>query len=367
MKVTLRWRSLDELGATDLQAWTELGARAEPHPNPFAMPQFVLPASRWLTPSQPPRLAWIEQTGAATRRLIAVGVFTARRPSLFVPLPHLREYRSLHTPRGGLLVAAGCTAAAIGALLDSLRKQSQWHALDLRNLPSCGGQLDVARQMAESQGGGWFQRRTFARPILDVYAGGSAYVHVDSRDRRRRRRRLGEKGVLEYRLLQGAQVDGRAVADHLRLEHAGWKGECGSSLQSSPAQAAFFREMIAGFVGIGAAAFMETRLDDQVIASSSNLLLGDTLNGIKIGWDPAFATFSPGRINETELHKLLPGHLPQVKTYDSQSQERSYLADMLPQRMQMATGTLALSRGAACAIRAACWLRPLAWRLQRDD
>ena len=367
MKVSLRWRSLDELDASDLQVWTALSEGAEPHSNPFAMPQFVLPASRWLTPSQPPRLAWIEQTGAATRQLIAVGVFSARRPNLFVPLPHLREYRTLHTPRGGLLVAAGCTAAAVRALLDSICKQSRWHVLDLRNFPLRGEQLDVARQMAESQGGGWFQRRTFARPILDIYAGGSAHVHVESTDRRRRRRRLGEKGVLEYRLLQGAQVDGRVIADHLRLEHAGWKGERGSSLQSSPAQAAFFHEMIAGFVGIGAAAFMETRLDDQVIASSSNLLLGDTLNGIKIGWDPAFATFSPGRINESELHKLLPEHLPQVKIYDSQSQEHSYLADMLPQRMEVVTGTLVLNRGAARAMRAARWLRPLAWRLQRDD
>ena len=367
MKATLRWRSLDELDATDLQAWAELGARAEPHPNPFAMPQFVLPASRWLTPTQPLRLAWIERTAAAARQLIAVGLFTARRPNLFVPVPHLREYRTPHTPRGGLLVAAGCTTATVGALLDSLRKQSQWHALDLRNLPLRDGQLEIARRMAESQGGGWFQRRTFARPVLDVYAGGNAYVHVDSKDSRRRRRRLGEKGALEYRLLLGSQVDGRAVADHLRLEHAGWKGERGSSLQSSPAQAAFFREMIAGFVGLGAAAFMEIRLDDRVIASSSNLLLGDTLNGIKIGWDPAFATFSPGRINETELHKLLPERLPQVMTYDSQSQERSYLADMLPQRMEMATGTLALSRGAARTMRAARWLRPLAWQLQRYD
>ncbi len=367
MKATLRWRSLDELDATDLQAWAELGARAEPHSNPFAMPQFVLPASRWLTPSQPLRLAWIEQTAVATRQLLAVGVFTAKRPNLFAPIPHLREYRTPHTPRGGLLIAAGCTSATVGALLDSLRKQSHWHALDLRNLPLRDGQLEIARQMAESHGGGWFQRRTFARPILDVYAGGSAYVHVDSTDRRRRRRRLGEKGMLEYRLLQGAQVDERVIANHLRLEHAGWKAERGSSLLSSPTQAAFFREMIAGFVDIGAAAFMETRLDDQVIASSSNLLLGDTLNGIKIGWDPAFASFSPGRINETELHKLLPEHLPQVKTYDSQSQENSYLAAMLPQRMEVVTGTLALNRGAARVMRAARWLRPLAWRLQNDE
>ena len=367
MTIALRWRPLSELDTADLQAWAGLGARAEPHPNPFAMPQFVLPASRWLTPSKPPRLAWIEQVATTGRQLIAVGAFTVERPNLFVPLPHLRGYRTLHTPRGGLLVAAGCTAIAVGALLDSLRDESRWQALDLHNLPLRDGHLDIARRQAEQQGGGWFPRRSFARPILDVYASGNAYTHVESKDRRRRRRRLGEKGALEFHLLQGAQADERALADHLRLEHAGWKGERGSSLQSSPAQAAFFHEMITGFARINAAAFMETRLDGEVIASSSNLLLGDTLNGIKIGWNPAFAAYSPGRLNETELHKLLPVRLPQVASYDSQSQENSYLADMLPHRMEVATGALALSRGAARAMRAARWLRPLAWRLQHDN
>lgn len=367
MKAALRWRSLDELDAADLQAWTELGMRAEPHPNPFAMPQFVLPASRWLTPTKLPHLAWIEHVGAAARQLIAVGVFTAERPNLFVPLPHLRGYRTPQTPRSGLLVAAGCTATAIDALLGSLGGESRWQALDVHNLPLRDGQLEVAKPLAESRGGGWFQRRAFTRPVLDVYAGGSAYAHVESKDRRRRRRRLGEKGRLEFHLLLGTQANERAVADHLRLEHAGWKGDGGSSLQSSPAQAAFFREMIAGFASIGAAAFMETRLDGKVIASSSNLLLGDTLNGIKIGWDPAFATFSPGRLNEAELHKLLPERLPRATIYDSQSQERSYLADMLPHRMDVATGTLALTRGAARAMCMARWLRPLAWRLQQND
>ena len=363
MNTSLRWRAPDELEPVDLQAWTELGLRAGPRPNPFAMPQFVLPAARWLTPSGPPRLAWLERAGAKGRQLLAVGAFTAERPNLFVPVPHLRDYRTLHTPRCGLLVAAGDAEAAFATLLAALRS-SPWHALDLRNQPATDGQLDIARRLAGAQGGGWFPRRVFARPILDMHAGGMA--HVESKDRRRRRRRLAEQGALEFLLLQGAQADASAVGEHLRLEHAGWKGERGSSLLSSPAQTAFFREMIAGFAGLGAALFMETRVAGRVIASSSNLLLGDTLNGIKIGWDPAYAAFSPGRLNEAELHRQLSERLPQAAIYDSQSQERSYLADMLPHRMDVVTGTLALDRSAALAMRAArCW-RPLAWRLQDD-
>lgn len=363
MNATLRWRTPDELEPADLQAWTELGMRAGPLPNPFATPQFVLPAARWLTPSRRPKLAWMERIGTTARELFAVGAFTVERPNLFVPVPHLRDYRTLHTPRCGLLVASGDTEAAVACLLDALHASS-WHALDLRNQPALDGQLDIARRLAESRGGGWFQRRAFARPMLDMYADGTAYAHVESSDRRRRRRRLAERGALEFHLLHGMQADARAVGEHLRLEHAGWKGEGGSSLLSTPAQTMFFREMFAGFATIGAAAFMETRLDGRVIASSSNLLLGDTLCGVKIGWDPAFAAYSPGRLNESELHKCLPANLPQVVLYDSLSQEHSYLADMLPQRMDVATGTLALSRGAAWAMRAARGIRPLARRLQ---
>ena len=367
MSTRLRWRAPGELDAAERQAWTELGLQAGPHPNPFAMPQFVLPALRWLTPAQPPRLAWIERRGRASRQLLAVGAFQSRGPNLFVPLPHLCDYRTLHTPRSGLLVAPGEIATAMTALLDALRAQSRWRALDLRNLPDRDGQLQTARQLALAQGGGWFPRRSFARPVRGIHAGDGATAQVESKERRRRRRRLAEQGALSFHLLQGAQADAQALEQHLHLEHAGWKGERGSSLLSSPAQAAFFRDMIAGFAALGLAAFMETRLDGKAIASSSNLRLGDTLNGLKIGWDPAYAAFSPGRLNETELQRRLPQELPQPGFYDSQSQERSYLADLLPRRMPVETGTLALGRRAALAMRAARGWRPLAWRLRDDD
>jgi len=365
MSATLRWRAPDGLDAGDIDAWTGLAARAGPHPNPFAMPQFVLPAARWLTPSKPPRIAWIERGGPHSPTLIAVGAFAFARPDLFVPLPHLCDYRTPHTFRGGLLVAAGEEGAAIRALLSSAPNGRRWRALDVRNLPLDCAELESARHLAGSEGGGWFPRRVFERPILDVPAGDTP-VLPESKDRRRHRRRLQQQGALEFRLLRGAEVDGPAIRAHLALEHAGWKGGRGSSLLSAPAQAAFFREMIAGFAGIGAAVLMETRLDGRVIASSSNLLLGDTLNGFKIGWDPEFAACGPGILDEAALIAALPAQLPGVRRFDSQAQQDSYLARLLPQRMRMATGTLALDRNAARAMRAARWLRPLAWRLERD-
>lgn len=366
MSATLRWRAPGELDADDLEAWTGLAARAGPHPNPFAMPQFVLPAVRWLTPSKPPWIAWIERDGPPLRKLVAVGAFAFARPNLFVPLPHLRDYRTPHTFRGGLLVAAGEENAAIRALLSSTPNGRRWRALDVRNLPIDCAELESARHLAESQGGGWFPRRVFERPVVDVSADDVPAL-PESKDRRRHRRRLQQKGTLEFRLLRGTEVDEPAIRMHLALEHAGWKGQRGSSLQSAPAQTAFFREMIAGFAGLGAAVLMETRLDGRVIASSSNLLLGDTLNGFKIGWDPEFAAYGPGMLDEAALVAALPAQLPGVRRFDSQAQQGSYLARLLPQRVRMATGTLALDRGAARMMRAARWLHPLAWRFERDD
>jgi CelD/BcsL family acetyltransferase involved in cellulose biosynthesis len=157
-----------------------------------------------------------------------------------------------------------------------------------------------------------------------------------------------------------------AMETHLQLEHAGWKGTAGTSLLASPAQAGFFREMIQRFDEIQGAVFAETLCDGKVIASTSNLLLGDTLNGFKTGWHPDFAACSPGRLNEVFLSAAVPAAWPEVGVFDSQAQEDSYLSELLPHRDTMVTGTLAVTRLGRRAMRAARLVRPVAYRLDRN-
>jgi len=125
--------------------------------------------------------------------------------------------------------------------------------------------------------------------------------------------------------------------------------------------------MMQGFAGIGAAVFMQTRLGDKVVASSSNLLLGDTLNAFKIGWDPAYAQYSPGRINELALCEAACKRWPAVKCFDSQTQEGGYLANLLPDRRTMLSGTVALNAAAQRRMKMARWWRPVGYRLSDPD
>ncbi|MGH8027875.1 MAG: hypothetical protein ACREO0_14230, partial [Pseudoxanthomonas sp.] len=117
---------------------------------------------------------------------------------------------------------------------------------------------------------------------------------------------------------------------------------------------------------IHAAVFAETLCDGKVIASTSNLLLGDALNGFKTGWHPDFAPCSPGRLNEVFLSAAVASAWPHVGVFDSQAQEDSYLAELLPHRETMITGTLAVTRLGRRAMRAARLVRPVAYRLDKN-
>ena len=135
---------------------------------------------------------------------------------------------------------------------------------------------------------------------------------------------------------------------------------------SSQAHTRFFQEMMERFRQTGGAVFAEILCGEEVIASSSNLLLGGTLNGFKTGWHHGYAAASPGRLNELLLFEQMPTLWPHVNTFDSQAQQDSYLANMLPDRETMMTGVLTTTKLGSHAMTAARFLRPLAYKLERD-
>lgn len=365
MDVSLRWQPLADLDAAAMASWSELARKAE-KPNPFTAPEFVLPAARWLTPEHPPWIASIYRSG----QLIGVGCFTPERPNLFVPVPHLQSYRCAHSFRSGLLHLPGESVAIADALLRFLgERKPRWHALTFHNMMADCLVLAAMRRQLRPMGGAWFERQRFHRPVLRLNAQKAVVQRLPAavvKDLRRRHRRLQGRGETTFRVLQGQQANARAVQTHLELEHDGWKGDAGSSLLSSQTHTRFFQDMMERFRQTGGAVFAETLCGGEVIASSSNLLLGGTLNGFKTGWHHGYAAASPGRLNELLLFEQMPTLWPHATTFDSQAQQDSYLADMLPDRETMTTGVLTTTRLGSHAMTAARFLRPLAYRLERD-
>lgn len=370
MSTTIRWCGVNELDQGTLDAWTELGMHAR-NPSPYLMPQFILPAARWLTPGRPPCVALFERAGSS-RALVGVGCFTVGRPNLFVPVPHLRNYCTRHSFRTGLLVAPAEAGRVAQALVRASRDgtgTAPTHAIAFKNVLARDEVFAELRDAADEGGGSWREVRGFARPVLRLQEGAdttAALPRKPLKDLRRHRRRLQECGPLSARVLQAIELLPAATERHLELEHCGWKGARGSAMLNSTAGAMFFRDMVERFGRIGAAVFLETLVGERVIGSTSNFLVGGTLSAFKIGWHPDFSRHSPGRLTKLALFETIAGTWPQVDKYDSNSQQDSFLAEMLPHTETIVSGFLATTRLGTNALRVARLIRPLVFRLGGD-
>ncbi|MDH5835282.1 GNAT family N-acetyltransferase [Luteimonas kalidii] len=358
--IDVRWGPLQDLDAAALAEWSALGHEA-PWASPFAMPEFVLPAVRWLDVAAP-TVVRVLRAG----RLLGVGCFVDEGPDLFAPLPRLGNFRSVHSFRCGMLWRQGEEATVADGLVRFARDTTlkRRHGLAFERLAMADPLARALARRAAHEGGAWHERSRFQRPVLRLDTGDVAERVPASlrKDLDRRLRRLRERGQVEFHLLHGADADAAAVDTHLRLEHQGWKREAGTSLLSCGRHASFFRELCTRFGARGAMVFSEIRLDGVPIASTSNMRLGDTLHAFKSGFDAAFARCSPGRLNEWMLMRALRTTWPQLRCFDSMSGGDGHMADLLPDREPVATGAFSLSRPARLALYAARAWRPLAWR-----
>ncbi|MGN7830774.1 GNAT family N-acetyltransferase [Pseudoxanthomonas sp. 22568] len=366
MTATVALDPWDRLQAADFAEWEALAGTSAAS-NPFLMPGFVQAAARWLTPHAPPTLLRVRDGGGA---LIGLACLERRRPNLFVPLPHWRGYRHAHAFQSGLLHAPGAAETVAAAMIDLMAQpRSPVSVLLLHNLVAeCP--LSAALWATRDPRLQWHETRRFQRPVLRARAGISTAARMRAsvlKDLRRRLRRLQDQGEVATRILQGGDADQAAAERHLALEHAGWKGEAGSSLHASAAQRGFFLEMAARLAPTGALVFVETLCAGKVIASTSNLMSGQVLSGFKTGWDPEYRQASPGRLNEWQLFEAMHARWPHLRQFDSQAQENSYLAELLPDQQVMVSGVLAAGSAANRWLSAARALRPLAYRLGHDD
>lgn len=354
------------LQPADFAEWEQL-ARNSAASNPFLAPGFVQAAARWLTPQAPPSLLRVRDDAG---ELIGLACLERRSPNLFVPLPHWRGYRHAHAFQSGLLHAPGHAETVAAATIDLMaRPGSPLRVLLLHNLVAeCP--LSAALWATRDPRLQWHETRRFQRPVLRTRAGVSTTARMRGsvlKDLRRRLRRLQDQGEISTRILQGGDADQAAAERHLALEHAGWKGGAGSSMHASEAQRAFFLDMAARLAPTGALVFVEMLCGDRVIASTSNLMSGQVLSGFKTGWDPDYRQASPGRVNEWQLFEAMNARWPQLRQFDSQAQENSYLAELLPDRQVMVSGVLAAGAVANRWLSSARVLRPLAYRLGHDD
>ena len=350
-------RPLRELSAQEIRQWSQLAARAA-EPNPFQDPAFVLPLTREITAGRP--LKFLSVMESESRRLIAACVVESCEPTFTRPLPHLRSLATPYTFCDSPLIDREYLRVGVRALWESLSHQRSWHGVRFRFVRTSGPQAEAIQEYCSASQVAVLHDRQWDRASTAISELRSkTLLERASKSRRkslnRARRWLQSQGDVTHRLVFPDAADSRPVDAFLRLESLGWKGVAGTAIGSSPRDVDFFREMIRKFAATRAVCFGELLVGGRVIASTCNLLAGDTLFGFKLGWDPEFADGNPGHWAEIELAQAICDQRPDIATIDSCSQPGSYVEAVSTGAHPMASSVHVWSRRAQvlCGIRRA--------------
>jgi hypothetical protein len=135
-------------------------------------------------------------------------------------------------------------------------------------------------------------------PLPDRYA--TVEANVDSKFRqnlRRRKRRLAEQGEVKYFVVDGkdAKKLDEALADFFVIEASGWKGKGGTAIAQKPELVGFYTQLARDAARRGALALGFLTVGGKVIAAHMTLVQAGRSFLLKLGYDEAFAEFSPGQ------------------------------------------------------------------------
>ena len=364
----VRTVTIEDMTPGLISAWSELEARAV-EPNAYLSPHFVVPAIRYLDPSAPIFITLIETGAPGSPDLVGLGVFRGVVGTRRFPIPHLVAYRSRHSFLGGVLLDRERGPAAMDALFDHLHPlRYLWHGLELNDTWGDGPLSEMIGRATAERGLSRHEWDVRSRAVLMAHDGSDEPDKtMKARDKSIKRclRKLEERGRVTWTLHRHRPIAETAVESFLELEHRGWKGESGTSLRSNALDEVFFREVVSGFGAAGRALFTELKLDDQVIASTSNFVSGQSGFAFKTGWFPELAKMSPGVLNEVELMRsFLQGPCSDLELFDSGAAEGSYIEKLWTGRRPLASNAIALSSMGRSVLRAGHTVRAFKQRLR---
>lgn len=346
-KVSIRTLALhpDQVDDRLIEAWRELEENAL-QPNAFLSPNFVLPAKKYLLPDESTEIILVERKSPAGTSLIGAGVFSARQPIRLIPFVHRDAFRSTHSFATGLLIDRQYSTEAIEAIFCHLLKCS-WGTLikiGYQEIPTENEQFFLIQEIAKHHNLSWHEYESYHRATLNPQDVGQPYIDKKlkalQKDMNRCKRRLEEIDKTTWRFLDGNSAENleKSIQIFLDLEHMGWKGEAKGSMKSCKNQEAFFIEMATSFLQEKRCFFTEILLGEKVIASTFNLISGNSGFAFKIARDPAYAKMSVGIINELELVRHAPTLIGSLPHMDSCTTRNSFMEKIWPNKMRISSG-----------------------------
>jgi hypothetical protein len=309
-------------------AWEDL-ARHAIEPNPLYEPWMLLPALE----AQGSEdfvcvLAWSGGT--------LTGLFPLKRERRYkgMPVDVLRSWWHKSWMLCSPLVRVGAAHTSILALLDWLvRDGCRASALEFVYLPTDGAFHGVLAEVLCSSPAMVVQTAGFTRALLRRERCAEAYLESAMsngwrRELRRRERRLQERGAVTAVSMQPGEDARRWIADFLWLEASGWKGRQGSALASTEANRGFAEQTLTEAARRGRLQMVGIDFEGKPIARCCNLLAGKASYGYRVGYDEAFAYYSPGLMAEVEAIRDFH-RLREVEWMDSMTDPQNALINRL--------------------------------------
>jgi CelD/BcsL family acetyltransferase involved in cellulose biosynthesis len=276
--------------------WDDL-LRRTASPNVFMNPDLVRLASE-AYPDRTIRalLAWHEED----LRLVGVWAFAVRRPQgAFVPV--LAAPAMAHAYLATPVIDRDRLDETLDALLDSIANDSRLPKIVALDPIGADATADALCRVLAARGSPSRIMAQAMRPRLASELDGKQYLtnalSSSSRKKlRQHRRRLAERGNLEFSIVTEPAALREAFEAFLQLEASGWKGRQGTALLANAADAAFARSMIAALASTGDAAIHALMLDGRPVSMQIVLRAGAGAFTWKTAYDEAFQDSSPGML-----------------------------------------------------------------------
>lgn len=200
----------------------------------------------------------------------------------------------------------------VEALADYVaRRRPRIHLIEMQDFPADSPTLALLLAVAPRGGQKLGLRPALETPVIPIEGRWPAYYESISghlrRNLRRRRRQLEAEGKVEVVCVTGEERSGglTRLADYLRegfrIEAMAWKGSAGTAIRENEDWADFYQAWAQAAAERGWLRLYFLTLNDQPIAFYFTLVYARKLYYLKLGYDPAYARYSPGILLHQEI------------------------------------------------------------------
>lgn len=276
--------AIDGLGAE----WGQLAAE-NPNNQPFCRPEWISSYLRAFEPNAELLMITARRGGKLRGVLPLIEEWSA-----FVGFPakKLRFPANIHSNRADLILGAGDKEASARAIWERVKTLSQWHVIEIRDVPEEGATHDLLR-LAEADGfpiGRW---ESMNSPYISLAAGPDATSKFRS-NLRRRLRNLEARGPVSFERVDRA--DPALLTAFYELERSGWKGKEGSAIAQAEATKQYYDDLAEYSSKLGLLSIYVLRHGSKIIAMQYGFTAAGRYHISKPAYDEAHKEFSPGQL-----------------------------------------------------------------------